>query len=71
MHISIKRSNNKIFGGVLGGIAEKYDWPPIALRLIFLILTLTPPFPGIIVYLVLLLLMEKPDSGHGNGKIIN
>lgn len=71
MHIPIKRSNNKVFGGVLAGIAEKYDWSTNILRIIFLILTFTPPFPGIIIYLILLLLMEKPDSGKGNGKIIN
>lgn len=69
MHIPIKRSStDKVFGGVLGGIAEKYDWSSNALRLIYVLISLTP-FPGLIVYLILLLLMEKPDSG--NGKIIN
>lgn len=72
MHIPIKRSaNDKVLGGVLGGIAEKYDWSSTVLRIIFTILTLTPPFPGIIIYLVLLLLMEKPDDGNNRGKIIN
>ncbi|WP_281164438.1 PspC domain-containing protein [Liquorilactobacillus sicerae] len=59
MHIPIKRSRtNRVFAGVLGGIAEKYGWDPTVLRVIWVILTLTP-FPGLIIYLVLWLLMEN------------
>ncbi|KRM88554.1 PspC domain-containing protein [Liquorilactobacillus vini] len=59
MHIPIKRSKtNRVFAGVLGGIAEKYDWDPTVLRVIWVILTLTP-FPGLIVYLLFWLLMEN------------
>ncbi|ARN91436.1 PspC domain-containing protein [Levilactobacillus brevis] len=59
MHIKIKRSrNNRVFAGVIGGIAENYDWNANVLRVIWVILTLTP-FPGLIAYLVLWLLMEQ------------
>jgi len=72
MHIPIKRSaTNKVFAGVLGGIAEKYDWSANILRLIFVIFTVTPIFPGILVYLILLLLMEKPDSKSNGRKNVN
>ena len=59
LHIKIKRSrNNRVFAGVIGGIAENYDWNANVLRVIWAILTLTP-FPGLIAYLVLWLLMEQ------------
>lgn len=63
MHIPIKRSkDNQILGGVIAGFCEKYDWNPAIGRVLYVVLTLTPMFPGIIVYLILLLLMEKPDE---------
>lgn len=59
MHIPIKRSKtNRVFAGVLGGLAEKYDWNPTLLRVVWVLLTLTP-FPGVIIYLILWLLMEN------------
>lgn len=62
MHIPVKRSkDNQIFGGVLAGICEKFDWNPAAGRVLYVVLSLVPGFPGIIVYLVMWLLMEKPD----------
>ncbi|ALB28495.1 PspC domain-containing protein [Companilactobacillus heilongjiangensis] len=63
MHIPIKRSkNNQILGGVIAGLCEQYDWNPAIGRVLYVVLSLTPMFPGIIVYLILLLLMEKPDE---------
>ncbi|GEO79601.1 hypothetical protein FD29_GL000569 [Companilactobacillus mindensis DSM 14500] len=63
MHIPIKRSgSNQIFGGVIAGICEKYDWNPAAGRILYVALELVPGFPGIIVYLIFLLLMEQPDK---------
>jgi Putative stress-responsive transcriptional regulator len=62
MHIPIKRSKtNQIFGGVIAGICEHYQWDTAVGRVLYVLLTLTPIFPGIIVYLIFLLLMEKPD----------
>lgn len=52
MHIPIKRSkDNQILGGVVAGLCEKYDWNPAIGRILFVALSLTPMFPGIIVYL--------------------
>ena len=63
MHIPVKRSkDNQILGGVIAGFCEQYDWNPAIARVLYVVLALTPMFPGIIVYLVLLLLMEKPDE---------
>ncbi|MFC6323638.1 PspC domain-containing protein [Companilactobacillus baiquanensis] len=61
MHIPIKRSKtNQIFGGVIAGICEHYDWDPAVGRVLYVVLTITPVFPGLIVYLLLWLLMDKP-----------
>ncbi|CAJ1184833.1 hypothetical protein FD33_GL000280 [Companilactobacillus paralimentarius DSM 13238 = JCM 10415] len=62
MHIPVKRSkDNQILGGVIAGFCENFDWNPAIGRVLYVILTLTPGFPGIIVYLILWMLMEKPD----------
>ena len=62
MHISVKRSkDNQVLGGVIACFCEKYDWNPAVGRILYVALSLTPVFPGIIVYLILLLIMEKPE----------
>ncbi|MFB9769184.1 PspC domain-containing protein [Lactiplantibacillus modestisalitolerans] len=60
MKINLHRSSdNRVLAGVLGGIADHYDWNPNLIRVIYLVLSLTA-FPGIIIYLVLWLLMKDP-----------
>ncbi|MFC0290522.1 PspC domain-containing protein [Bombilactobacillus bombi] len=62
MHIPWKRSGtNYVLADVLGGIAEQLDWNANVLRVLWVLLTISP-FPGLIVYLILWLLMEKPDQ---------
>ncbi|WP_125764537.1 PspC domain-containing protein [Companilactobacillus hulinensis] len=61
MHIPIKRSySNRVFAGVIGGIAEHYGWNTAIARVLYVLLSMTP-LPGILVYLVLWMLMEDPD----------
>jgi len=61
MHISIRRSrSNYVFAGVIGGLAEHFQWNPTIARVLWVILSLTP-VPGIICYLVLWMLMENPE----------
>ena len=51
MKIDIHRSaTDRVIAGVIGGIA----------RLLFVVLAITPMFPGIIAYLILWLLMKDP-----------
>ncbi|WP_282803297.1 PspC domain-containing protein [Secundilactobacillus kimchicus] len=53
----IKRSSsNRIIAGVLGGIATHFNWSANTLRLVWVVLTMTP-FPGLIVYVLLWLLL--------------
>ncbi|AVK64163.1 PspC domain-containing protein [Lactobacillus sp. CBA3606] len=61
MKINIHRSNqNRVIAGVIGGIATRYDWNANLARLIFIVLAITPMFPGLIAYLILWLLMKDP-----------
>ncbi|MFC6295570.1 PspC domain-containing protein [Lactiplantibacillus daoliensis] len=61
MKINIHRSRqDRVIAGVIGGIAEHFDWNANLARLIFVILAITPMFPGIIAYLVLWLIMKDP-----------
>ncbi|WP_047998697.1 PspC domain-containing protein [Lactiplantibacillus herbarum] len=63
MKINIRRSaSNRVFAGVLGGLAEHYNWNANVTRLLFIVLAVTPMFPGIIAYLVLWLLMKDPSE---------
>jgi len=63
MKINIRRSaSNRVFAGVLGGLAEHYNWSANVTRLLFIVLAVTPMFPGIIAYLVLWLLMKDPSE---------
>ena len=59
----LRRSrSNKMIGGVIGGLAEYYDFSPNGLRIIYVIVSvLSAAFPGILVYLILWLLM--PEEG--------
>ncbi|GEP22618.1 PspC domain-containing protein [Lentilactobacillus diolivorans] len=62
MKINIHRSrSNRVIGGVLGGLSKHYHWNPLLVRVLFALLTLTPPFPGIIVYLILWIVMQDPE----------
>lgn len=67
MHIPIKRSkDNKIFGGVIAGIAEHFGWNVALARVLYVVLTvfLSMTGLGVIAYLVLWMLMEDPEKGE-------
>lgn len=55
-----RSATNRVFAGVIGGLAEQYDWNVGVARLLFIVLTLMPVFPGIIVYLILWMVMGDP-----------
>jgi len=61
MKIDIHRSaHNSVIAGVIGGLAEHFNWNANVARILFIVLSVTPVFPGIIVYLILWLLMKDP-----------
>ena len=50
---------NGIIAGVCGGIAVRFGWSPLIIRVIFFILLLPGGLPGLLPYLILWILMPK------------
>jgi phage shock protein C len=59
----LRRGSDRILGGVCSGLAAYFGVDVLLVRIIFVILGLTPPGIGIILYLVLWFLMEPPQDG--------
>ena len=59
-----RSEEDKIIGGVCGGIAEYLSVDPTVIRVIYALLTLFTGFvPGILLYLILLFIMpQKPAA---------
>ena len=58
----LKRSHNKMIGGVCAGIAEWLGWDPTIVRVGYVLLSvLSAAFPGILVYIILWIIMPPPD----------
>lgn len=52
--------NDRIFAGVLGGIARRYGWNSTLLRFLFVVISIVSiAFPGILVYLILWLVIPE------------
>jgi len=52
------RSRNKMIAGVCAGIAEYFDVEPTIIRVIFVLLSIiSAGFPGILVYIILMLII--------------
>jgi phage shock protein C len=59
----LQRSSNRIIAGVCGGIAEYFDIDPTVVRVLYVVLSLfSAAFPGVILYLVLLLLVPNGEQ---------
>ena len=58
----LRRGSDRILGGVCSGLAVYFGVDSLLVRVIFVILGLTPPGIGIILYLVLWFLMEPPQG---------
>jgi len=58
----LTRSRNKMIAGVCAGIAEYFGWDVTLFRVVFVLVSiLSVAFPGILVYLVLWIVMPRPD----------
>jgi phage shock protein C len=54
----LRRSRRqRLIAGVCGGIAERFGWPPLPLRILFVLGAVLPILPGVLVYLVLWLVL--------------
>ena len=58
----LSRSRNKMIAGVCAGIAEYFGWDVTLFRCVFVVVSiLSVAFPGILVYVVLWIVMPRPD----------
>jgi phage shock protein C len=61
-HLTRSRTSRMV-SGVIGGIAEYYAVEPVLPRLAFIFfLMLTGVFPGVILYLIAVVMMPKADD---------
>lgn len=59
-----RSDNNKVLGGIIGGLGEYFNVDPTLLRLVWLLTVVFTGFiPGIIVYLAALLIVPKKEKG--------
>ena len=57
--MALMLSNNRILGGVCGGLAEWLGWDPTLVRILYTLLTIFTAFSGLIVYVILWICMPK------------
>ncbi|NBR46015.1 MAG: PspC domain-containing protein [Verrucomicrobia bacterium] len=52
-------SNNRMIGGVCGGLAEWLGWDPTLVRILYTLATIFTAFSGVIVSLALWIIMPR------------
>ena len=57
----LTKSDDKIFAGICGGMAEYLDFDPTVVRVAYVTLTLFTAFSGIILYFVLWFIIPKKE----------
>jgi Putative stress-responsive transcriptional regulator len=58
----LRRSRDKMLGGVCAGIAEYFNLDPTLVRVGYALLSVfSAAFPGIMAYIVLLIIMPQAD----------
>ena len=61
--MELKKSHNKMIAGVCGGIAEWQGWDPTIVRIVYVLVSIfSAAFPGILVYIILMLVIPSADS---------
>jgi phage shock protein C len=61
--MELKKSHDKMIAGVCGGIAEWQGWDPTIVRIVYVLVSIfSAAFPGILVYIILMLVMPPADS---------
>ncbi|HYJ32969.1 MAG TPA: PspC domain-containing protein [Candidatus Binatia bacterium] len=58
----LRRSRNRMLGGVCAGIAEWLGWDVTLVRVLYVVLSIVSVgFPGTIVYIILWIVMPGPE----------
>ena len=55
----MKRSDDRVFAGVCGGLAEYFDFDPVLVRVAYAFLTIFTVFSGVLLYIVLWIVMPE------------
>ncbi len=59
-HKLTRTNNDRILGGVCGGIAKYFGWDATLVRILYVVISiLSAAFPGTLVYIILWILMPK------------
>lgn len=59
-HKLSRTNNDRILGGVCGGIAKYFGWDATLVRILYVVISiLSVAFPGTLVYIILWILMPK------------
>lgn len=60
MEKKLTKSSNKQLAGVCAGIAEHFGWEVTLTRILYVVLSIfTGSFPGIILYIILMVIMPE------------
>ncbi len=63
----LTRSPDRMIAGVCAGLADFIGWSPVAVRALYVLVSIVSAgFPGILVYVLLWWLMPPPGSGRFN-----
>ena len=58
----LRKSKNRMIAGVCGGIAEWLGWDPTLVRVLYVLVSIfSLAFPGVLVYIILWIVMPKPE----------
>jgi len=60
-----RSTEDAVFAGVCGGLAEQFGWSPLRLRTVWVLATIFTAFAGLILYLALWYLMPRALHGFG------
>lgn len=58
-----RSTDDAVFAGVCGGLAEQFGWSPFRMRVVWVLATIFTAFAGLIVYIALWFLMPKAPPG--------
>ncbi len=65
MEKKLRRSHNKMFAGVCAGIAEYFNLDVTIVRVAYVLISIfSAGFPGLLIYLILMLVMPMEEIGN-------
>lgn len=60
-----RSADNRVLGGVCGGLGDYFDIDPSLFRILTVILFFIPPFPAVLAYIIMWIVIPvRPDYGY-------